>query len=156
MSKIIFGVVSLLWFGSLSGGQEQTQSSWCPPSPGIRDYNAWYQSTGLSSGRRYRISARKKDYLRNEYAKLELGMSRSEARKLLGTPDFEQRLPEAIMRVPTSKCKYQWAYILSKNDANMADPNDVAIYLSFSSDDRLIWKSPQNMDLKPIGSPTAK
>ena len=49
-------------------------------------------------------------------------------------------VPEAIMRVPTGACKYQWAYILSKEKENMVDPDDVAIYLSFSANDRLTWR----------------
>jgi hypothetical protein len=65
-------------------------------------------------------------------------------------------VPEAIMRVPTGACKYQWAYILSKEKENMVDPDDVAIYLSFSANDRLTWAFPQNLDLKAKGSPTAK
>jgi hypothetical protein len=81
-------------------------------------------------------------------------MSRREVKTLLGIPDFEQLVPKALMRVPTGTCEYQWAYILSKSDENMANPADIGIYLSFSNDDRLIWALPQNLGLKPKGSPT--
>jgi hypothetical protein len=157
MSKISGTTFSVLVFGSMLLGQERvTQTLPCKRYPGVRDYKSWLQSTGLPVGEFYRVSSKKKYPLLKAYARLELGMSRSQARKLLGTPDFEQLVPEAIMRVPTGTCQYQWAYILSKDEENMADRHDVAIYLSFSSKDGLIWAAPQNVDLVPKGSPTGK
>jgi hypothetical protein len=157
MNRIILGIAVFLFALRLPlGAQEQTQSHGCLHYPGVRDYNAWFQSTGLPAGHSYRVSGEKKDALRSAYARLKLAMSRSEAQKLLGIPDFEQLVPEAIMRVPTGACEYQWAYILSKEKENLVDPHDVAIYLSFSAADRLTWAFPQNLDLKAKGSPTTK
>jgi hypothetical protein len=44
---------------------------------------------------------------------------------------------------------------VKKNNENMADMEDVAIYLFFSRDGRLYWATPQNLpNLKQLGSPT--
>ena len=37
------------------------------------------------------------------------------------------------------RANIRWAYILSKEKENMVDPHDVAIYLSFSTNDRLTF-----------------
>jgi hypothetical protein len=156
MNRIVLGILVFLIALCLPlGAQEQTQSHRCLPYPGVGDYSAWFRSTGLPAGHSYRVSGEKKDALRSAYAKLKLAISRSEAQRLLGVPDFEELVPEAKMRVPTGACEYQWAYILSKEKENLVDPHDVAIYLTFSTADRLTWAFPQNLDLKAKGSPTA-
>lgn len=155
MKRIIFIVlVLLLALSSPSGAQERARSLPCRRYPGIRDYREWFQSTVLAVGDIFRAPRKRMDSLHGAYPRLELGMSRREVKTLLGMPDFEQLVPKATMRVPTGTCEYQWAYILRKNDENMASPADIGIYLSFSSDDRLIWALPQNLGLRAKGSPT--
>jgi hypothetical protein len=75
MNNIIFGIVVLLFVLRLPlGAQEQTQSHQCLRYPEVRDYNDWFQSTGLPVGHSYRVSGKKMDALRSAYAGLKLGM----------------------------------------------------------------------------------
>ena len=132
------GVLVLVvgWLFS-SGAQERLSSRSCMPYPGVPDYYSWFRATGLASGRSYLTPSARKATLVAAYNKLKLGISRRDA-----------------MGKPTGDCEYQWAYILSKNDENMASPTDVAIYLLFSNQDRLRGAFPQNVALNRKGSAT--
>ena len=123
----------------------------CPTN--LPDYKQWLQQAGLP----YIAGDKRKQQIIENYSKLELRMSASEAEKLIGKPDFAAPRPGA--RLSTSPppavatCTNQIAYILKKNSENMADMEDVAIYLFFSADDKLYWALPQNVAaLKPLGS----
>jgi len=86
-------------------------------------------------------------------------MSMTEVEGYLGKPDFAWGTPIARLASspePTDKrCNIQTAYIVKKNDENMTDMADVAIYLFYSREGKLYWVSPQNLpSLKQMGSPT--
>ena len=51
-------------------------------------------------------------------------------------------------------CNEQFVYMLKKADENIADTNDVGVYVFFTPDDKLYWATPLNVEgLKAIGSP---
>ena len=85
-------------------------------------------------------------------------MTLEEVVVLLGTPDFSEAMARGHLsnqRDPTtSACSDQVAYVLQKTSDNMADMNDVAVYLFFSPENKLTWAFPQNIPaLKVLGGP---
>jgi hypothetical protein len=100
----------------------------CPTN--LPDYKQWFQQTRLP----YIAGDKRKQQIIEDYSKLKLRMSASEAEKLLGKPDFAAPRPAA--RLSTSpqpavaSCTNQIVYILKKNSENMADMEDVAVYLA--------------------------
>src|SRR5258708_36999273 len=146
----------LMCCASLPAQRTLSEPPHCTPSPGVPSYNTWLDTTELPNNRPYRVSVEERKALRTGYARLEVGMSRSTVEKMLGKPDFEQLLRGSMRGSPTGSCIDQWAYILRKDDENLANSADVAIYLSFSESGRLLWAVPQHVGLKPKGSPTQK
>jgi len=125
-------------------------------APGFQE---WFHQTRLSYGEPYFAPSKRREQVLDHYSKLALQMSLEEVEKLLGRPDFSTPRPAArLASTPEPKeqqCMSQVAYILKKNSGNMADVEDVAIYLFFSESGKLYWAAPQNLpNLEPLGSPT--
>ena len=136
-----------------------------PPSVVIRGscptdlpgYKQWFQQTRLPYGEPYVAGERRKQQIMGNYSNLRLGMSVAEVEKVIGKPDFASPRPAARLSSSpppaVATCSNQIGYILKKNSENMADVEDVAIYLFFSADDKLYWAAPQILsELKPLGS----
>jgi|HubBroStandDraft_1064217.scaffolds.fasta_scaffold00003_88 hypothetical protein len=124
-------------------------------------YNDWYQQTRLSDGEPYIAPSKRKQRILDNYHGLKLQMPLDEVERLLGKPDFGTARPPlhlATAPEPADRgCANDLAYIMRKNNGNMVDTEDVAVYLSFSRDGRLYWATPQNLPtLKPLGSPDGK
>ena len=122
---------------------------------GLPQFKEWYAQTRLP----YVVADKRKQQMLENYPKLDLQMSLEDVEKLIGKPDFASATPAPhLATVPESadkRCSTQLAYIVKKNHENMADMEDVAIYLSFSRDGKLYWAVPQNLPtLKQLGSPT--
>jgi hypothetical protein len=128
----------------------------CPnKSPSFQE---WFQQTQLPYGDAYIAQAERKEQILRQYSKLKLQMPLEEVEKVLGKPDFSSVRPTARLATtpePTEpRCNNELAYILKKSSENMADTEDVAIYLLFSEGGKLYWAAPQNLpSLKPLGSP---
>jgi hypothetical protein len=117
----------------------------------------WFPQTPLLHGEAYLAQGKRQEQIQEQYSKLKLQMSLGEVQKLLGKPDFSKPLPAARLAnapVPSEPvCSNQVAYIFRKDGENMADMEDVAIYLFFAEDDKLYWVSPQNLPgFSPLGS----
>ena len=126
-------------------------------STGLPRFEEWYQQTRLPHDPYVAADKRKQQILEN-YPKLKLQMSLEDVEKLLGKADFASATPVPhLTTAPESadkRCSNQIAYIVKKNHENMADIDDVAIYLSLSRDGKLYWAAPQNLPaLKQLGSP---
>src|SRR5260370_19746051 len=128
----------------------------CPTkSPSFQE---WFRQTQLPYGDAYIARGERKEQILRQYSKLKLQMSLEEVEKVLGKPDFSSARPTARLATtpePTEpRCNNELAYILKKSSENMADTEDVAIYLLFSEGGKLYWAAPQNLPrLKPLGSP---
>ena len=129
----------------------------CPNK--LPSFQEWFQHTELPHGGTYVAQEERKEHVLRQYSKLRLQMSLEEVERVLGTPDFAT--PRPIARLTTtpepieSQCSNEVAYIFKKSSENMADFEDVAIYLLFSKDAKLYWVAPQNLpSLKQLGSPT--
>jgi hypothetical protein len=127
----------------------------------LPSYVHWYQQTRLPYGEPYVAANKRKQQLLENYARLKLEMPQHEVEDLLGKPDFGTARPPlhlATAPEPTDhRCSNDLAYIVRKNDGNMIDMEDVAVYLSFSRDGKLFWASPQNIpSLKQLGSPAGR
>lgn len=121
-------------------------------------FEEWFRATRLPQGQPYVAAQDRSRKTITNYPKLKLQMSMSEVEEYLGKPDFVAEMPVPRLATLTEpadhRCSAQTAYIFNKNGENMADLQDVAIYLFFSRDGRLYWAMPQNLpDLKPLGSP---
>jgi hypothetical protein len=128
---------------------------------GLPRFEDWYRQTRLPQGEPYVAAQDRKQQTTNNYLKLKLQMSLAEVEKLLGKPDFATGRPvprPAASPEPTDRrCSAETAYVLNKNNENMTDLQDVAIYLFFSRDGKLYWAAPQNLpNLKPLGSPSGE
>jgi hypothetical protein len=124
----------------------------------LPQYAQWYQQTPLSNGEPYVALDKRKHQIIGSYHRLKVQMSLDEVERLLGKPDFGRARPPihlATTPEPTdTRCSYDLAYIVRKNGGNMVDTEDVAVYLSFSRDGKLLWAVPQNLPtLKELGSP---
>jgi len=122
-------------------------------------YHEWFQQTRLPYSEPYLAPGKRKQRILEHYSKLKLQMSLEEVENLLGKADFSTPRPTARLgTAPEPKeqqCSNQIAYVVKKSSENMADMEDVAIYLFFSEDSKLYWATPQNLpSLKPLGSPT--
>ena len=159
MTKALFLAIAAACCSSLAA-----QTS--PPSvvfrgkceTGLPGFEDWVK-TRLPKGGPYVVAQSRRQELLNQYPKLKLAMSMAEVERYLGKPDFAWGRPIARLATapePTDKrCNIQTAYIVRKNDENMTDLEDVAIYLFYSRDGKLYWASPQNLPgLKQMGSPT--
>jgi hypothetical protein len=127
-------------------------------SDGVASYREWFQQTPLPHGEPYFAPGKRKEQILERYSKLKLQMSLEEVEKLLGGPDFSSPRPDARLaaapKPEEQQCSNQFAYIVKKSSENMADVEDVAIYLFFSEDGKLYWASPQNLpNFTPLGSP---
>ena len=123
----------------------------------LPSYPQWFQQTRLPYSEPYLAPDARKQEILEQYPRLRLQMSLEEVKRLLGKPDFS--VPHPAARLATTpepaeeKCSNQVAYVVKKNNENMADMDDVAIYLFFSADGRLSWATPQNLpNLKQLGS----
>jgi len=121
-------------------------------------FEEWFRATRLGQGQPYVAAQDRSRKTTTNYPKLKLQMSMPEVEKYLGKPDFATGRPAAHFATapePVDQpCSVETAYIFNKNGENMADLQDVAIYLFFSRDGKLYWAMPQNVpDLKPLGSP---
>jgi len=124
---------------------------------GLPRFEDWVKTQLPKSGP-YVVSQSRRQELLNQYPKLKLAMSMTEVEGYLGKPDFAWGTPIARLATspePTDKrCNIQTAYIVKKNDENMTDMEDIAIYLFYSREGKLYWVSPQNLpSLKQMGSP---
>jgi hypothetical protein len=133
----------------------------CASEPDLPKYQEWFRQTRLPYGQPYVAQGKRKEQLAEQYSNLKLQMSMEEVEKVLGKADFSVSRPAArLATVPEPierRCSSQVAYIFKKSSENMADMEDVAIYLFFSEGGKLYWASPQNLpNLKPLGSPTAE
>ena len=122
-------------------------------------FQEWFRQTKLPYGETYVARAERREQILGQYSKLKLQMSLEEVEKVFGEPDFSNLRPTArLATVPEPaepQCDNEVAYILKKSSENMADMEDVAIYLLFSEDGKLYWAAPQNLpSLKPLCSPT--
>ena len=122
-------------------------------------FQEWFRQTQLPYGETYIARTERKEQILSRYSALKLQMSLEEVEKTLGEPDFSDLRPTARLATipePTEpRCNNEVAYILRKSSENMADLEDVAIYLLFSEDGKLYWAAPQNLpSLKPLGSLT--
>lgn len=131
----------------------------CAVNP--RHYEDWYEQTRLSEGKPYVAPEKRKQQILENYHGLRLQMPLDEVERLLGKPDFGTARPPlhlATAPEPTNReCANDLAYLVRKNGENMVDTEDVAVYLSFSPDEKLYWAAPQNLPtLKPLGSPSGK
>lgn len=122
-------------------------------------YQQWFRQTRLPYGEPYLAFGRRKQQILDHYPKLKLQMSLEEVEILLGKPDFSTPRPAARLATTPEpaeqQCSNQIAYIMKKTTENMADTEDVAIYLLFSKDGKLYWSAPQNLpNLRQLGSPT--
>jgi hypothetical protein len=125
---------------------------------GLPRFEEWYAQTRLPR-QPYVVAAKRKQQMLENYPKLKLQMSLEDVEELIGKPDFASGTPTphlANAPEPADKrCSNELAYIVKKAHENMADVEDVAIYLSFSRDGKLYWAAPQNLPtLKQLGSPT--
>lgn len=130
-----------------------------PCETGLPTYGQWFATTSLPSGRAYTASKTRQQQLLKNYSKLELQMTLEQVQALLGKPDFAAaRAKGHLSNQPAPSkpiCSNQIGYILQKRSENMADMEDVAIYLFFSPENKLTWAVPQNVPgLEPIGGPT--
>ena len=121
-------------------------------------YDRWYQQTRLPFGEPYVAASKRKHQIVGSYHRLKVQMPMDEVERLLGKPDFGRaRAPIHLATTPEptdARCSYDLAYIVRKNGGNMVDTEDVAVYLSFSRDAKLLWATPQNLPtLKELGSP---
>jgi hypothetical protein len=109
---------------------------------GLPRFEDWYRQTRLPQGEPYVAAQDRKQQTTNNYLKVKLQMSLAEVEKLLGKPDFATGKPvprPAASPGPTGRrCSAETAYVLSKNSENMTDLQDVAIYLFFSRDGKLL------------------
>ena len=125
---------------------------------GLPRFEDWYQQTRLPKGEPYLAAEGRKRELLDSYPKVKLDMSMAEVERSLGKPDFAVGKPIARLATapePTDKrCDVETAYIVRKNSENMADMEDVGIYLFYSREGKLYWAAPQNLPgLKQMGSP---
>jgi hypothetical protein len=129
----------------------------CPNN--LPSFQEWFQQTELPQGGTYVAQGERKERIVRRYAKLKLQMSLEEVEQVLGRPDFATPRPTARLTTTPEpnepQCSNEVAYIFKKSSENIADFEDVAIYLSFSKDGKLYWVAPQNLpSLKSLGSPT--
>lgn len=129
----------------------------CPNK--LPSFQDWFRQTQLPYGEIYIAQGERSEQILRQYSKLRLQMSLEEVERVLGKPDFASPRPTARLTTapePTEpQCNNEVAYIFKKSSENMADFEDVAIYLLFSEDGKLYWIAPQNLpSLKPLGSPT--
>ena len=136
------------------GAQTATPVSHCTPYPDVPNYVTWLNSTALAKNVPYRIAPGRESAARDAYANVETGMSRSAVEKVMGKPDFENLMTGGPKGKPATFCTDQWVYVFRKDRAIPIDPEDAAIYLSFSAQGQMYWASPQNVPLKPKGSAT--
>jgi len=118
-------------------------------------YQQWLNKTQLP----YQAGAKRKQQIVQNYSKLKLQMSMKDVEALLGEPDFSSpRVHGHLSTEPQPEkpiCSEQIAYILNKQNENMVDMGDAAVYLVFSPENKLTWAAPQNISvLTPIGDPT--
>ncbi|MGA8273551.1 MAG: hypothetical protein WB919_18455 [Candidatus Sulfotelmatobacter sp.] len=131
----------------------------CAVSP--RRYEDWYQQTHLPEHKPYVAPEKRRQQILENYHGLRLQMGLDDVERLLGKPDFGTARPPLRLATapgPTNReCANDLAYIVRKNGENMVDMEDVAVYLSFSPNEKLYWAAPQNLPtLKPLGSPSGK
>jgi len=124
-------------------------------------FEEWFRDTRLAQGQPYVAAQDRSHKTITNYPNLKLQMSMSEVEGYLGKPDFAMGMPAARLAKASEpadqRCSVETAYIFNKNGENMADLQDVAIYLFFSRDGKLYWAMPQNLpDLKPFGSPSGE
>jgi hypothetical protein len=125
---------------------------------GFPSYRQWFQQTRLSAGEPFVAPDKKKQQILQDYSRLKVAMSREEVEKVLGNPDFSSPRPAARLATapePTEQvCSSEFAYVITKKTENMADLDDVAVYLLFTEAGKLYWAIPQNLPgLKPLGAP---
>jgi hypothetical protein len=125
---------------------------------GLPQFEEWYRHTRLPQ-ESYVAAGKRKQQLLDNYPKLKLKMSLEDVENLLGKPDFATATPAPHLATAPEwadkRCSNELAYIVKKKHENMADMEDVAIYLSFSREGKLYWAAPQNLPtLKQLGSPT--
>jgi len=126
---------------------------------GLPTYQQWLGKTQLAQGKPYFAGLERRRQILENYSKLTSQMTLEQVEHLLGGPDFSQ--PSARGHLSNQPelappiCTDQVAYVLQKKSGNMADMNDVAIYMVFSPENKLTWVAPQNVPgLKTIGGPT--
>jgi hypothetical protein len=125
---------------------------------GLPHFRQWFETTKLPSGQPFVANQKRKRQLLQNYSELHLHMTLEEAVALLGAPDFSEARARGHLSNQTDPaaraCSDQVAYVLLKTSDNMADMNDVAVYLFFSSKNELTWAFPQNIsELRVIGGP---
>jgi hypothetical protein len=165
MKKSILALIAFTICSSLAGQNSAPPAvvfrGNCAHEPELPQYQDWFRQTRLPYGEPYVAQGKRKAQLAEQYSNLKLQMSLEEVEKVLGKADFSVSRPAArLATVPEpieQRCSSQVAYIFKKSGENMADMEDVAIYLFFSESGKLYWASPQNLpNLKPLGSPTAE
>ena len=154
---------TILWMGAMCGTLAAqhvpavvTSHVKCAVEP--PHYDHWYRESSLSQGKPYVATEGRKQQILSNYRKLKLHMSFHEVETLLGKPDFgTARPPLHLATAPEPKdlrCSNDLAYVVEKKSGSMIDGDDVAVYLSFSREGKLIWATPQNLpNLKQLGTP---
>ena len=153
MRVVCMIAVLLVSFGPLLA---QAPAPQCAPYPGGSNYRTWLDSTDISKNVPYRIDSAREGAVRAAYANIEIGMSRSTVEKVIGKPDFENLMTGGPKGAAPTFCIDQWVYVFHKISAIPIDPDDAAIYLTFSADGKLYWVSSQNVGLRPKGSAVQK
>jgi len=128
------------------------------PENGLPHVQQWLEASGVAYGKPYIADEKRKSQIVEGYSKLRLNMSANEVEALMGRPDYSRpKIKGHLSNAPAPNppvCNEQFVYMLKKENENLADMNDVGVYVFFTTDDKLYWATPLNLeDLKPIGSP---
>ena len=119
-------------------------------------FEEWFRATRLGQGQPYVAAQDRSRKTTTNYPKLKLQMSMPEVEKYLGKPDFATGRPAAHFATapePVDQpCSVETAYIFNKNGENMADLQDVAIYLFFSRDaEAVLGYAPERTRPQAVG-----
>jgi outer membrane protein assembly factor BamE (lipoprotein component of BamABCDE complex) len=101
----------------------------------------------------YSALAEQQEHIKNNYKKLNIGMSKSAILNILPPPNAEF----FTYQKNGDKEEFEnssWAYYLSRQEYNLGKDSDAVLFLYFNELEQLYWSIPDNIEgLSPLGNP---